>query len=85
MACISAKTTVRSLTRADISLLARARSLGMPVVAIGGITAQNAASLFAAGADAVAVISAVFDHARVRDIEVAARAIEAVFHSARKR
>ena len=71
--------------RADISLLARARSLGVPVVAIGGITAQNAASLFDAGADAVAVISAVFDHVRVRDIEVAARAIEAVFHSARKR
>jgi len=30
-------------------------------VAIGGITLQNAPQVFAAGADAVAVISAVFD------------------------
>ena len=70
--------------RADISLLARATSLGVPVVAIGGITAQNAQDLFSAGADAVAVISAVFDHAEARDIERAARAIDAVFHAARK-
>jgi thiamine-phosphate pyrophosphorylase len=32
----------------------------MPVVAIGGITPQNGASLIAAGADMLAVISAVF-------------------------
>ena len=71
--------------RADISLLARAGSLGVPVVAIGGITAQNAHELFAAGASAVAVISAVFDHAEPRDIERAARAIDAVFRAAPKR
>ena len=69
--------------RADTSLLERARSLGVPVVAIGGITAQNAHALFAAGADAVAVISAVFAHAGPGDIEVAARAIDAVFRAAR--
>ena len=69
--------------RADISLLASAESLGVPVVAIGGITAENAHALFAAGADAVAVISAVFDHAQVRDIELAARAIDTVFRRAR--
>ena len=70
--------------RADVSLLERARALGVPVVAIGGITAQNAQALFAAGADAVAVISAVFDQAQVGDVELAARAIDAVFRAARK-
>ena len=40
------------------------RTLGVPVVAIGGITAENARELWSApGADAVAVISAVFDRA----------------------
>ena len=63
-------------------MLARARSLGVPVVAIGGITAGNARALFAAGADAVAVISAVFDGAEPRDIEDAARAIDTVYRAA---
>jgi len=58
--------------RADVALLARARTLGVPVVAIGGITAENAGSLERAGADAVAVISAVFDPP---DVEAAARTI----------
>lgn len=70
--------------RADTSLLERARTLGVPVIAIGGITAQNAHALFAAGADAVAVISAVFDHAEARDIELAARSLDTVFHAAGK-
>lgn len=48
--------------RASIDLLALAkRELTLPIVAIGGITPDNAAALVAAGADAVAVISAVFD------------------------
>jgi len=67
--------------RADVSLLTRARSLGVPVVAIGGIDAENARTLFAAGADAVAVISAVFDGAEPRDIEDAARAIDTVYRA----
>ena len=58
--------------RADVALLERAASLGVPVVAIGGITAENAGVLQRAGADAVAVISAVFD---APDVEAAARAI----------
>jgi thiamine-phosphate pyrophosphorylase len=57
---------------ADVALLARAGTLGVPVVAIGGITAENAGSLERAGAHAVAVISAVFD---APDVEAAARAI----------
>jgi len=58
--------------RADVALLARAGTLGVPVVAIGGITAENAGSLERAGAHAVAVISAVFD---APDVEAAALAI----------
>jgi thiamine-phosphate pyrophosphorylase len=56
--------------RADPSLLSGARALGVPIVAIGGITAVNARTLIDAGADAVAVISAVFD---AEDVEAAAR------------
>jgi len=48
--------------RAPIELLTRARgTLRLPIVAIGGITADNARQLIAAGADAVAVISALFE------------------------
>ena len=53
--------------RAELSLLRDAPSLGVPVVAIGGIDAGNAGDLFAAGADAVAVISAVFAAGPVAD------------------
>jgi thiamine-phosphate pyrophosphorylase len=42
-------------------LLGEAASLGVPRVAIGGITPDNARSLVEAGADLVAVISGVFD------------------------
>lgn len=62
--------------RADVALLLRARHLGVPVVAIGGITAENAGELERAGADAVAVISAVFD---APDVEAAARAFYGAF------
>jgi thiamine-phosphate pyrophosphorylase len=53
--------------RAELSLLRDASSLGVPVVAIGGIDADNAGDLFSAGADAVAVISAVFAAGDVAD------------------
>lgn len=42
------------------SLLRQAEALGVPRVAIGGITPDNARQLAAAGADLVAVISGVF-------------------------
>jgi thiamine-phosphate pyrophosphorylase len=48
--------------RAPLALFAEARrSFALPQVAIGGITHENAPQVFAAGADAVAVISALFD------------------------
>ena len=65
--------------RASPALLREAAGLGVPVVAIGGITAANAASLRDAGADAVAVISAVFGAPDAASIERAARSIAALF------
>ncbi len=47
--------------RADPRLLGEAASLGVPRVAIGGITPDNARALIEAGADLVAVISGVYD------------------------
>lgn len=56
---------------------AKARWPQVSVVAIGGITAANAAPLIAAGADALAVISALYD---APDIALAARELVACFH-----
>lgn len=50
--------------------------LNVPVVAIGGITAQNGAQLVEAGADALAVISALW---KAPDIEQAAREFSYLF------
>ena len=47
--------------RATPGLLRVARQLDLPVVAIGGITPDNARSVVEAGADLLAVISGVFD------------------------
>jgi thiamine-phosphate pyrophosphorylase len=48
--------------RAPLAIFAEARRrFALPLVAIGGINLQNTHQAFAAGADAVAVISAVFD------------------------
>ncbi len=58
--------------RADLSLLAASAVFGLPRVAIGGITPDNARLLAAAGADLVAVIGGVFD---APDPAAAARAI----------
>ncbi|HSB49069.1 MAG TPA: thiamine phosphate synthase [Burkholderiales bacterium] len=63
--------------RAPLALLREAkRRLSVQVVAIGGITLDNAPQLIAAGADSVAVISALFD---ADDIGIAARRFSALF------
>ena len=62
--------------RADPSLFADSAALGLPRVAIGGITPDNARSLVAAGADLVAVIGGVFD---APDPAAAVRALRACF------
>ena len=63
--------------RASPSLLREAARLGVPRVAIGGVTPDNARPLVAAGADLLAVISGVF-HAP--DPLQAARAYQACFY-----
>lgn len=68
--------------RADVSLVAAAKSLRVPIVAIGGITAANAPLLVAAGVDAVAVISDVFAHDEPAAVTRAAAAIAACFEDA---
>jgi thiamine-phosphate pyrophosphorylase len=72
-------TTKPDARRAEPTLLRRARMLGVPVVAIGGITAANARSLVDAGADVVAVITDVFAHEALADVTRAAAAITACF------
>lgn len=52
--------------RASIDLLRQSAALGIPRVAIGGITPDNGASLVAEGAQFLAVISALFGAADVR-------------------
>jgi thiamine-phosphate pyrophosphorylase len=62
---------------APVELLREARrELHVPIVAIGGITIDNARELIDAGADAVAVISAVFAAA---DVKAAAHGFANVF------
>ena len=69
--------------RAPIDLLREAkRALDVPVVAIGGITIDNAAQLIEGGADSVAVITAVFGAA---DVAAAARGFTALFPNERRR
>lgn len=59
---VFASATKPGNVRASLELFGRARAeLGVPSVAIGGITPENASALIAAGADALAVISALFD------------------------
>ena len=62
---------------ASLALLDEAkRRLHIPVVAIGGITPDNAPALIEAGADALAVVSALFD---VPDIQQAALRFSQLF------
>jgi thiamine-phosphate pyrophosphorylase len=63
--------------RANLELLKIAASeLNVPVVAIGGINQDNAETLISAGADAVAVLAALFD---APDIEAQARRFARLF------
>jgi len=63
--------------RADLALLHDASpALRLPIVAIGGITLANATPLLDAGADSLAVLSALFD---APDIRAAAHAFNRLF------
>lgn len=69
-------TTKPGARRATPGLLRNARGLGLPLVAIGGITHENGGSLIAAGADYLAVVSGVFG---ARDPRAAARRYAELF------
>ncbi len=65
--------------RAGTELLQRAATeIALPLVAIGGITENNAAGLIAAGADAVAVVGALFN---AIDVEAQARRFVRLFQT----
>ena len=61
---------------ATTALLRAAKAFGKPLVAIGGITHDNAPILIDAGADALAVMSALFG---ARDVRAAARRFSDLF------
>lgn len=73
---IFASSSKPSAVRAPLELFAQARPLGLPMVAIGGITAENAKPVVEAGADALAVITDVFN---APDIAARAREYNALF------
>jgi len=68
---VAASPTKPGAVRCPPGVLGRARALGLPVVAIGGITLELAPALVAAGADLLAVISDVFE---ADDVEARTRA-----------
>lgn len=71
--------TKPNAVRADLALIGEAKGrFSVPVVAIGGITVDNAHQLIAARADAIAVISALFD---ADDIEQRAREFTNLFNT----
>lgn len=69
-------TTKPAARRVGLPLLGQARALGLPVVAIGGITPDNGRQVVRAGADLLAVVSGVFD---ALDPAAAAQAYRACF------
>ncbi len=70
-------TSTKAVARhATPSLLRRARQFGLPLVAIGGITPDNGGPLIAAGADFLAVVSALFD---AKDVRAVARRFASLF------
>jgi thiamine-phosphate pyrophosphorylase len=68
--------TKPAAVRAPLALFADARALRVPLVAIGGVTLENAPQLIAAGADATAVITDLFD---APDVAARARAYGKLF------
>lgn len=74
-----ASPTKPAAPRAGLELLREAAAtIQVPVVAIGGITLANASELLDAGADSLAVLSALFDAA---DIRVAAHDFNQLFET----
>ena len=70
--------TKPNAVQASVDLLHQARNLQLPIVAIGGISKDNAPGLINAGADMIAVIDAVFGQ---RDIKTATQQFQNLFTS----
>lgn len=73
---VFASPTKPHAVRAALSLFGQARTLGVPLAAIGGITLGNARQAIEAGADLLAVISDLFD---AEDIAAHAREYQKLF------
>jgi len=73
---VFASPTKPRAVRAPLSLFGQARTLGVPLAAIGGITLANAREVLDAGADLLAVISDLFD---AEDIAARAREYQKLF------
>ncbi len=73
---VFASPTKPRAVRAPLSLFGQARTLGVPLAAIGGITLANARQVIDAGADLLAVISDLFD---AEDIAARAREYQKLF------
>jgi thiamine-phosphate pyrophosphorylase len=76
---VFASPTKPDAVHCPLEYLTQAGRFGKPVVAIGGVTAENAHQAVAAGADLVAVISDLFE---ATDIRARARQYQAIFANA---
>jgi thiamine-phosphate pyrophosphorylase len=77
---VFASPTKPHAVRADLALFGRCRDeLAVPACAIGGITLDNAATVVAAGADMLAVITDIFQEGEAEAIETRAHAYQALF------
>ena len=79
---VFASATKPAAVRAPLALFGEARRHGLVSVAIGGIGADNAAQVFAAGADAIAVITDLFGAPDVRAAAQRLASIAAAFRGA---
>ncbi|MNZ56638.1 Thiamine-phosphate synthase [compost metagenome] len=67
---------------ATVELLEQARArFGLPIVAIGGVTVENAPELIGRGVDLIAVIHALFAADSAAEVERRARAFSALFQA----
>ncbi len=71
---VHASPTKPAAARAPLALFEQARALGLPLVAIGGITRDNCTAVRTAGANACAVITDLFGDAQTTVDQVADRA-----------
>jgi thiamine-phosphate pyrophosphorylase len=73
-------TTKPGAPAADVALLAAAKAkVNLPIVAIGGVTLDNAPELIAHGASMVAVVHGLFGADSAAEVERRARAFSALF------